>query len=155
PDAQPQMRDLFRSYLDSRLAMYRAIPDMDLVDRELARSTELQNQMWSLAVTSTRGPGAHPNAGVLVINALNTMIDISNTRTWAALTHPPVIVFGLLFVIALICAFIAGGTLASPKSRTWPHVLGFALLTCVSVFVILEIEYPRVGFINIEKYDQA
>ena len=155
PEAQPQMRDLFRAYLDSRLAIYRAIPDMDVVNRELAHSTELQNQIWSLAVSSTRSPGAHPNAGMLVINAFNTMIDISNTRTWAALTHPPVIIFGLLFVIALICAFIAGTSLSSAKSTAWLHAIAFALLTCGSIYVILEIEYPRVGFINIEKYDQA
>jgi len=58
-------------------------------------------------------------------------------------------------VIALICSFIAGGSLAAAKSHTWVHALAFALLTCVSVFVILEIEYPRIGFIAIEKYDEA
>ena len=155
PETQPQMRDLFRAYLDSRLAVYRAIPDLDAVKREIARSTALQNQIWQLAIESTRAPGAHPNAGMLLLNALNTMIDISNTRIWAALTHPPVVIFGLLFVIALICAFIAGSSLSAAKSHAWMHALAFASLTCISIYVVLEIEYPRVGFIAIEKYDQA
>jgi len=155
PEVQPQMRDLFRANLDSRMAVYHAIPDLEAAKQEIARSTDLQNQIWHLAVESTRVPGSHPNAGMLLLNALNTMIDISNTRVWAALTHPPVIIYGLLFVIALICSFIAGGSLAAAKSHTWVHALAFALLTCVSVFVILEIEYPRIGFIAIEKYDEA
>jgi hypothetical protein len=32
-------------------------------------------------------------------------------------------VFMFLFVIALICAFIAGGTLAIAKSNSWLHAL--------------------------------
>jgi len=155
PAVQPQMRDLFRAYLDSRLAVYRAIPDVEAVKNAIARSTELQHQIWSLPVESTRVPGSHPNAGMLLLNALNTMIDISNTRVWAALTHPPVVIYGLLFVIALVCAFIAGSSLAAAKSHAWLHALAFAFLTCISIYVILEIEYPRVGFISIEKYDQA
>ena len=155
PEAQPQMRELFRSYADARLAIFQAIPDLDAARRELAHSIELQDQIWALAVNSTRGPGAHPNAGVLVLNSLSSMSEIANSRTWSALTHPPPIIFGLLFLIALICSFIAGGSLAAERSNTWVHVLGFALLTCASVYVILEIEFPRVGFIDIEKYDQA
>lgn len=154
-DAQSRMRELFRAYLDSRLAVYAALPDLEAAQQELARSIDLQNQIWSLAVISTRDAGAHPDAGKLLLPALNSMIDISNTRTWAAFTHPPAIIFGLLFVIALICAFIAGHSLASAKSRAWLYAVGFALLTCASIYVILEIEYPRIGFIKIEKYDQA
>jgi len=155
PEAQPQMRDLFRAYLDARLSIYRALPDIDAAKQELARSIDLQRQLWNLAVTSTRGPGSHPEGGKLLLPALNSIFDIANTRTWAALTHPPTIIYVLLFVVALICAFIAGDSLAAAQSHSWSHVLGFALLTCISMYVILEIEFPRIGFITIEKYDQA
>ena len=154
-DEQPKMRDLFRTYLDVRLAAYRALPNIDEAKKKLNESIQLQNQIWALAVSSTRNTSSHPDSGKLLLPAINSMIDISNTRTWAALTHPPVIIFGFLFFVALICSFIAGGTLATAKTKPWVHALAFALLTCASVFTILEIEYPREGFINIEKYDQA
>ena len=89
PDVQPKMRDLFRGYLDERLAVYHAIPDMEAVHHHLGRSIDLQEQIWVQGVAATRETGAHPNAGVLLINSLNSMIDIANERTWAALTHPP------------------------------------------------------------------
>src|SRR5262249_28810865 len=90
-----------------------------------------------------------------LLPAMNSTIDTSNTRTWAALTHPPVIIYGLLFVIALICAFIAGNSLADARSNVGASHLEFCPAYEPEHFVTLEIEYPRIAFINIEKYDQA
>jgi hypothetical protein len=154
-DVQPQMRDLFRSYVDSRLALDSALPDIRAAEEHLARSIDLQNQIWALAVVSTHGATPHLDSGKLLLPALNSMIDISNTRTWAARSHPPVILWVFLFFIALVCAFIAGGRVATGRRRPWVHLLAFALLTVGSIYVILEIEYPRRGFIDLEKYDQA
>jgi hypothetical protein len=155
PDVQPQMKELFRVYLDDRLAVYRVLPDIDAAKRELAESMDKQDQIWKLAVASTRDASSHPDSGLLLLPALNSMMDVSNTRTWAALTHPPIAIFAFLFLIALICAFIAGSSLAAPRSHTWMHVFAFALLACLSVYIILEIEFPRIGFLNIQKYDRA
>src|SRR5215510_7170205 len=155
PEVQPQMRDLFRAYLDARVSMFHALPNIEAARQDLARSIDLQGQIWNLAVTSTRSAGPHPEGGKLLLPAINSMIDISNSRTWAAVTHPPPIIYGMLFLVALICAFIAGHSLAATKPNPWLHILGFALLISVSLYVVLEIEYPRIGFINIQKYDQA
>ena len=39
PAAQPKLRDAFRRYVDSRLAFYRSLPDLDAADANLARMT--------------------------------------------------------------------------------------------------------------------
>ena len=156
PEAQPAMRDLFRKYLQSRQAIYRKLPDIDAAKEELAKSGVLQSQIWSQAVESSRlGTHVHPDAGKLLMPAINEMIDITTTRTLAAYTHPPLIIFGLLFVLGLICAAICGQSLAAINPTPWAHILGFALITCISIFVILEIEYPRLGFISFGAHDQA
>jgi hypothetical protein len=155
PEPQTRMRDLFRTYLDARLSAYRALPDLGAAQRELARATDVQNQIWPLAVASTRDTNSHPDSGKLLLPSLNSMFDTSNSRTWAAFSHPPMIIYAMLFLIALICAFIAGGSLAAARRKIWAHRFGFVLLTCVSIFVVLEIEFPRMGFIDIESYDQA
>jgi len=49
-DVQPEVRDLFRRYLDSRLRTYAAATDMAAVDAGLAESTQLQLDIWSKAV---------------------------------------------------------------------------------------------------------
>jgi hypothetical protein len=51
-DAQPRLRALFRSYLDSRLATYREAGDPDAAHAEFERSTALQGEIWTLAVAA-------------------------------------------------------------------------------------------------------
>lgn len=155
PSAQPKVRELFKEYLESRLATYEKLPDVDAAMKELEHTAEIQKHIWDAAVEGSRLPDSHPNAGVLLLGSLNSMIDITNTRTWAAFTHPPMIIFFLLFIVAIVCAFIAGESLSAAQPPAWRHMISFALIMCISVFVILEIEYPRIGFVSIEKYDKA
>lgn len=155
-DEQPAMRQRFREYLDSRLETYRNTADIETIKTGLAKSAELQNRIWSQAVVATRSPGAHPEAGKLLLPALNEMFDITTTRTMAAWIHPPPIIFALLFLLALVCSLLAGYGMAVSKLRSWLHIMAFSAIAVVTVFVILELEYPRMGFLTVEiKYDQV
>jgi hypothetical protein len=107
-------------------------------------------------VAATRLPGCHPEAGKLLLPALNEMIDITTTRTMANRIHPPMIIFGLLFLLALVCSLLAGYGMAVARQRSWLHILAFVSIAVITVFVILEIEYPRAGFLSVEnRYDQV
>ena len=64
---------------------------------EMARSKKLQEEIWTEAVIATILPKSHPDAGKLLLPALNNMIDITTTRTMALQTHPPRIIYVLLF----------------------------------------------------------
>ena len=101
------------------------------------------------------GTGGNPAATMLLLPALNQMIDITTTRTMAAQMHPPMIVFAMLAVVALTGSLLAGYGMAGGKVRSWIHMLGFALIMAVTVNVILDIEYPRLGLIRIDAFDQA
>jgi hypothetical protein len=92
---------------------------------------------------------------MLLLPALNAMIDITTTRTMATQIHPPAIIFVMLFGLGLASALLAGYGMASAKSRSWPHMLGFAAAMAVTVYVILDLEYPRFGFIRVDAFDQA
>jgi hypothetical protein len=92
----------------------------------------------------------------LVITALNAMIDITTTRTMAGFTHPPTIVFVMLFGVALASALLAGYTMGtSSRHGSRLHMLTFATVTALTVYVILEIEFPRLGLIQVRDFDQA
>src|SRR4051812_35388699 len=84
PGSQPALRELFRQYLDSRLEAYRKMPDVDAAIAALSKSTDLQGEIWTQAITAIRMPGCHPVAGNLLLPALNEMIGITTTRTMAA-----------------------------------------------------------------------
>jgi hypothetical protein len=151
-EAQPEMRNLFRSYLDSRLAAYRYIPDLKAAKPELDRSNQLQQQIWSRAVNHCNGQP--PPCMMLLLPALNSMIDITTTRTMMAQFHPPMIIFILLNVFSLVAALLAGYGMAG-GSRSWVHIIGFSLTMALTVYVILDVEYPRIGFIRIDQTDQV
>lgn len=151
--AQPAMRELFRQYLDSRLETYRKISDPVAVRAELARTAQLQNEIWQHAIASHRD-GTQP-VGVLLLPALNQMFDIVTTRAMAIRTHPPLIVFIMLAILALASAFLAGHGMAGSKVRSWLHSIGFALILTVTVYVIMDMEFPRLGFVRVDSFDEV
>ena len=155
-DEQPLMRQRFRDYLDSRLETYRKFPDTGAARTTLAKSAQLQEEIWKQAVAATRSGDSHAEAGKLLLPALNEMIDITTTRTMAATIHPPTIIYALLLVLALVCSLLAGYGMAASKQRSWLHIMAFVAIAVITVFVILEIEYPRIGFLTVEsRYDQV
>jgi hypothetical protein len=153
-DTQPSLRDAFREYLDARIEGYRRIPEVADTPAEFARAVEIQNLIWTQAVPATLLPGAHPDAGRLLLPALNEMIDITTTRTMAAGIHPPPIIFALLFGLGLCCSLLAGHGMAG-KERRWLHILGFVVTTVITVFVVLDVEAPRRGLFRVDAFDQV
>lgn len=151
--AQPAMRDLFRQYLDSRLESYRKIPDLIAAKAELDRSIKLQGDIWQTAIANQK-EGGQPVV-VSLLPALNAMFDIASTRVMATQMHPPTIVFAMLAIVACAAAFFAGHGMSGSKSRSWVHNLGFAAVLALTVFVILDMEFPRIGLIRIDSFDQV
>ncbi|MCC6848421.1 MAG: DUF4239 domain-containing protein [Deltaproteobacteria bacterium] len=154
PADQVTLRELFRRYVDARLEIYAKIPDLDAARGALARAGELQTQIWSHAVAACRDGGAQPCA-ILLLPALNAMFDITTTRTAAAGMHPPWIVFAMLFGLGLGCSLLAGYSMATGVRRKWTHMIAFGAITAVTVYVILDLEFPRLGFIRVDAFDQV
>ena len=154
-DAQPALREGFRRYLDTRIEFYEKLPDIAAAQESLTKANELQIQIWRQAVAASRAEGAAPSAPMLLLPALNAMIDITTTRTMALLMHPPIIVFAMLFGLALGASLLAGYGMTGSAMRSRFHMLGFALVMAFAVYVILDIEYPRLGLIRVHAFDQA
>lgn len=152
--AQPALREKFRQYVDSRLEVYIKVPDIDAALAELARSNIIQGEIWNEAVAACQAKSDTATTNLL-ITALNQMIDITTTRTMAARIHPPPIIFALLGALSLATSLLAGYGMAGGKTRNWLHELGFAAILAVTVYVILDIEYPRQGLIRVDDFDQV
>lgn len=150
--AQTALRDQFRRYVDGRLEIYRQLPDVAAARAELARSSALQGEIWQAAVAASAGA---PQATMLLLPALNQMIDLTTTRTMAAQTHPPAVVFLMLFGTALVASILAGHGTSGSKARSWVHMVIFAVATSVVIYVILDLEYPRLGLIQLTDFDRV
>jgi hypothetical protein len=151
---QPALRDLFRRYLEARIEVFQKIGDRGAFEAALARSGALQKEIWTRAVESTRN-ATHPGASILVLNELNDMIDITNTRNMAIQVHVPNVVVALLAVLAILGALLSGYSMSVRPGRSPLHAIGFALAITATVYVVLDLEFPRFGLINLHGTDQA
>jgi hypothetical protein len=153
-DAQPPLRDRFRRYVETRRAVYRKLPDLAAAEVELAKATALQGEIWSLAVKASQNEDSQPARG-LVLPALNAMIEIATTRTLATRIHPPIVIFAALLVLVLGSAVLAGSDMAGGETRDWLHILAFAATMALALYVILELEFPRLGLVRVDAFDQV
>ena len=152
--AQPALRAKFRAYVDARLASYQKLPDLAEAQLEQARYTTLQDEIWNGAVAACRESGSAP-ATLLMLPALNQMIDITTTRRMATRMHPPVAIYVTLVLLVLTGSSLAGYGMGIGKSRNWFYTLTFALIMTFALYVILDFEFPRLGFIRIDAFDRV
>jgi hypothetical protein len=153
--AQPVMREDFRNYADARLATFRKLrTDMDAAKQAQSRSEELQVKIWNEAVAACKEVNS-PAVTTLVLSSLNEMIDITTTRMVATQTHPPAVIFYGLGLLVVASSLLAGYGMASSKKRSWMHMLTYAFITASTLYVILDMEYPRIGLIRVDSADQV
>jgi hypothetical protein len=151
---QPEMRHLFRRYLDSRLSMYERLPNLDAAAEELSRAAQLQQEIWSRAVAAGRDDPTQ-NVDRLLLPALNDMIDVTTSRTIALHTHLPPLIFGLSISVALLSGLLAGYDMARRKSRSWFHGGLYAVVIAITIFTVIDLDYPRFGLIRLTAADNA
>jgi hypothetical protein len=152
-ETRAPLQEKFRRYLDSRLLAYSKLPDLPAFRAEIEHSVAIQGEIWRDAVAATRAPGG-PRP-FMILPPINDMIDITTTRLVAMQTHPPAIVFWLLALMSLISALLVGRSLARRKKANLLHMLVYAMVMAGTVYVILDLEYPRAGLIRIDAADQT
>jgi hypothetical protein len=69
--------------------------------------------------------------------------------------HPPAVILWMLCAVGLGCALLAGYSLATGDYRKWTHMIAFATVMALTVYVILDLEFPRFGLIRIDAFDQV
>lgn len=153
-DTQPALRKLFRDYVDARASVYRDAADTAAVETKLREAAGLQERLWAEAVAACRRPEAPASAAMLLLPALNTMMDMTTTRAVAMQNHPPKIIYILLCGLSLLSSLLVGCTLGGSDARRWFYMLLLATTLSVTLYVILDLEYPRFGLIRIDAADQ-
>ena len=153
--AQTEMRDLFRRYVELRLTTHSEVSDQVLMSRSFEETNTLQADIWKKAVIASRQADATTHAPMLLLPAINAMFDIEATRAAAIRDHPPPGIFLLLVVLGVVAAILIGYAMARNPRRSWLHMFAFAGVISISLFIILELEFPRFGFIGLVKADQS
>jgi hypothetical protein len=130
------------------------LPDIEASNVQAAIATTLQKEIWTGVLAALKE--APPQATIVVIPALNQMIDITTTRAMAAHTHTPIVIFSVLLILGLVCSMLAGYVLAYTNTgNVRLHVVAFAVVVTLTIYVIFDLDYPRFGFIRLDFADQG
>lgn len=151
-EAQEPLRADFREYCNLRRDAYVNLPDPAARVHDDLKSTELQQRIWQRSIAAT-SDAQFLASRVLVVPALNQMIDVTTARWIAARTHVPLMVMVTLFAVALYCAWLAGYSIREAKNFGWVNILGLAGVTSLVLHVMLDIELPRLGMVNLNDYN--
>ena len=153
-DAHPGARDEFRSYLDLRLLQTPGATHTES-DAVLAkRLATAQDSIWRRAVAAA--PRCqNPQAAALLLDALNAMFDAGTRHRAAFNAHTPVAILALVLLVAIFAAVLAGHDMAGQGRFNWLHIVVFAAVVSLTIWVIYDLEMPRYGLIRIDNYDQT
>lgn len=150
PQDQPPLREQYRKYVDTRLDLYRNLDREDewkvLSDKE----SVLQAEIWAKSVESSAKEGRQN----MVLPPLNEMFDVSSSRKAALKTHVPPLVLALMFILSILGAILAGYSMASSRDVNWLHMISFAAILALTIFTIIDLEYPRYGIIRLDAADE-
>ncbi len=125
---------------------------MQAAREEFARSVTLQQELWKLAVETIKKHGVPP---LVLLPPLNEMFDLASTRAARSYTHPPNAIFAMLVALALASALLVGFRMAGDQSRSLVHTVLYAGVLSLVIYLVVDLEYPRLGFIRVDAADRA
>jgi hypothetical protein len=153
-EVQPEIRKQFRQYVDVLIKVPHLLAENPSSHQQIAAQVfKFHDKIWPLAEIAAPREGS-PQVASLVLPALNEMFDLGSKRYATALFHTSEVILLFLFVLSLLASLLAGYAMGAAKRRNLLHMLIFASLVSLTLFVIFDFEMPRFGFINLDKADQ-
>jgi hypothetical protein len=154
PADQPGMRDLFRTYVDARVRIFATVAAGGNPDREIAQTRQLQDRLWNGAVAAAKRSPT-PAASILLLPAMNAMIDVTTSRYVNFRTHIPVLIKGLLLALAIISALVIGYAMGAAKGNSLFPAAIFAVVVAAAIYTIFDLDSPRYGLIRLDAAEQV
>jgi CDP-diglyceride synthetase len=151
-EVQQALQKDFRLYVDKIIEAHQNAGNKEAVDRAMAYVGKLQDEIWKLAETAASRDG-RPQVATLVLPALNDLFDLTASRYAASRFHVSLVIFWFLIFLSLLASLLVGYSMASAKLHNWLHMILFALLISLTLYVIFDFEYPRHGLIQLQNAD--
>ena len=141
---------LFRAYVQAWIDYREAVVDLDKVKAAEQRAFAIENELWNIArEASMASPQSQPAA--LFAAAMNDAIDMHERRHRSLQDRVPDAVIVLLFAVSALAlgqVAYSGGL----SGRRWQiSNLTFAFVIAVVLVIILDIDRPRRGLVQVSQ----
>ena len=146
---QPQLRALMQEYLRTRLNCYRLRSDLAAYQQETLHSYQIQDQLWKSVIKATNS-NVDRRAALTLLSTLSELRSLTTSRKILTSFHPPMIRMLFLLTLSLVASFLLGYQISMLKKKSWPHIFLFLGFVAFTNYLIIDLEYPKVGWIQID-----
>lgn len=144
-------KDLLQKYLDLRIKISKV--DLTILEERKTINEEtnkIQDQIWEYAIKAAEiDPG--PVTTGYFISSLNDVIDIRGERNEILQRHIPELILFLLFIVFIIGGALMGYTSGLGLKRAYVPTVIFTFLIVLVVFIIIDLDRPKRGFIQVKQ----
>jgi hypothetical protein len=151
------LQNKLKNYIRARIELYRMPHDFllwqrreDFSDQQEDKLQQLKNELWDATIAACPTTNYRP-ACSLSLPALNSLFEVARLRAGASEKHPPQIIYLMLFGLGIGCSLLAGFSMAAGHS--WMHKLLFVSALTIALYIVTDMEYPRLGLIRIDTFD--
>lgn len=142
-------RNDFKQYLEERIQYFN-----NGVTSESGPKVDYGKKLWDRAVRLSFNSDYFV-AAQQMLPALTTMLDANTTRLIGEISRVPDSIVWMLFIIAVVSAFYLGYSSVGKGRIDWFVTTGFCVLTCVIIFITLDLDRPRRGLIQLTTSEKA
>ena len=148
PDSiRTSLRADFKEYVEARISYYDAGVDADKIDSALKKTNFYSGRLWKRAAILAQDD-RYRVSNLQMIPALNSMIDIVSVRESGRKAKVPPFILTMLLILTLISSFLVGYGYKG-RRRNLVMICTFSLMTTIALFLILELDRPRSGMLNL------
>ena len=151
PPLRDEARAAIDKYLDARVEES-ALPLHDEAARAKVNGVAIAGHsgLWHIAVRAALQENTSRAPTLMFVESVNRLIDGYGKRTSGLNQHVPELVLGLLIVTFLLAGGIMGFSAGRASHRPSPVTFILIGLMVVLVFIVLDLDRPRRGIINVD-----
>lgn len=139
------MKASLRRYAELRLSLFETVPHVES-QAIIAQLVDRQREMWSAA---TKGLNERPAAVEVVVESLNELFDLLNTRNAANQRHAPLLVLFVLVACSMVSMATIGYGIAGAHRSLRAPAIALMLLIAGVLWTTIDLDYPRLGMIQL------
>ncbi len=111
------------------------------------RLAKLEHMLWQDARSWAQ---QQPTSAMLIVPAVNEMLDVRAARIAASKRHLPTLIMLTLLTCAALSVGTIGYGMAGGRKSLVPPALALVALMAAVLWVVLDLDYPRYGLIRID-----